>query len=115
VQSYVTRCIGGTSPTQSSGSKISGLHCAVSHKMSTFVTNAAKTSNPTQCQISYDKKLNYTPWPEYASELYRSSDRRLSAKLVPSFADRECHVVDVTDLYGRILGFLERSRYFSFK
>jgi hypothetical protein len=27
-----------------------------------------------------------TPWPESASELYRPSDRRLSAKLVPTFA-----------------------------
>jgi hypothetical protein len=29
-----------------------------------------------------------TPWPESASELYRQSERRLSAKLVPTFADR---------------------------
>jgi hypothetical protein len=29
-----------------------------------------------------------TPWPESASELYRLSDRRLSAKLVPTFADK---------------------------
>jgi hypothetical protein len=28
------------------------------------------------------------PWPESASELYRPSDRRLSAKLVPTFPDR---------------------------
>jgi hypothetical protein len=26
-----------------------------------------------------------TPWPQFASELYRPSDRRLSAKLVPTF------------------------------
>jgi hypothetical protein len=26
-----------------------------------------------------------TPWPQSASELYRPSDRRLSAKLVPTF------------------------------
>jgi hypothetical protein len=32
-----------------------------------------------------------------ASELYRPSDRRLSAKLVPTLADRGCHVVIVTD------------------
>jgi hypothetical protein len=38
----------------------------------------------------------------FASELYRPSDRRLSAKIVPTFADRECHVVNVTDAYGRI-------------
>jgi hypothetical protein len=29
-----------------------------------------------------------TQWPESASELYRPSDRRLSTKLVPTFADR---------------------------
>jgi CBS-domain-containing membrane protein len=55
------------------------------------------------------------PWSESASELYRPSDRRLSAKLVPTFADRGCHMVSVTNPYGRILGFLDRSRYFSFK
>jgi hypothetical protein len=31
------------------------------------------------------------------------------------FAERGCHVVSVTDPYGRILGFLDRSRYFSIK
>jgi hypothetical protein len=31
-----------------------------------------------------------------ASELYRSSDRRRSAKLVPTLADRGCHVVSET-------------------
>jgi hypothetical protein len=55
------------------------------------------------------------PWPEPASELYRQSDSRLSAKLVPTFADRGCHVVSVTDPNCRILGFLDRSRYFFFQ
>jgi hypothetical protein len=32
-----------------------------------------------------------------ASELYRPSDRRLSAKLVPTFAGRGCLVVSTTD------------------
>jgi hypothetical protein len=49
-----------------------------------------------------------TPSPESVSELYRLSDHRLSAKLVPTFADIGCHVVRGTDPYGRILGFLER-------
>jgi hypothetical protein len=31
------------------------------------------------------------------------------------FADIGCHVVSVTDPYGRILSFLDRSRYFSVK
>jgi hypothetical protein len=31
----------------------------------------------------------------------------MSAKLVPTFAGRGCHVVSVTDPYGRNLGFLD--------
>jgi hypothetical protein len=65
-----------------------------------------KTTNNKQKEI---------PWPESASELYLPIDLCLSAKLVPTFADRECHVVSVTDPYGRILGFLDRSRYFFFQ
>jgi hypothetical protein len=38
------------------------------------------------------------------------TDSRLSTKLMPIFADRGCHVVSVTDPYGRILGFLDRMR-----
>jgi hypothetical protein len=56
-----------------------------------------------------------TPWPEFASELYRPSDRRLSEKLMPTFAHRGCHVVSVMDPYGRILDFLDRSRYVFFR
>jgi hypothetical protein len=47
--------------------------------------------------------------------LYRPNDRRLSAKLVPTFADRSCNVVSVKDSHGRILGFLDRSRYYFFQ
>jgi hypothetical protein len=54
------------------------------------------------------RRREKSPWPESVSELYPPSDRRLSAKLVPTFADRGCHVVSVTDPYGRILGFLDR-------
>jgi hypothetical protein len=56
-----------------------------------------------------------TPWSESGSELYRPSDRRLSAKWLPTFADRGCNVASVTDPSGRILGFLDRSHYFSIK
>jgi hypothetical protein len=59
--------------------------------------------------------MKKNPCPESASELYRLSDSRLSAKLVPTFADRECHVVRVTGPYFRILGLLDRSRYFFFQ
>jgi hypothetical protein len=51
------------------------------------------------------KKLN--PWPESSSELYRPSDL-LAENLVPTFADRGCHMVRATDPYGHILGFLDR-------
>jgi hypothetical protein len=43
------------------------------------------------------------------------SDCRMSAKLVPTVEDRGCHVVNVTDHYGRILSFIDRSRYFAFQ
>jgi hypothetical protein len=55
------------------------------------------------------------PWPKTASELYRPSDRRLSENLVPTFADRGCRVVNVTDFNGSILGSLHRNRYFFFQ
>jgi hypothetical protein len=51
--------------------------------------------------------MKKTPWSESASELHRPSDSRLSAKLVPTFTDRRCHVVSVMDPYGLILGFLD--------
>jgi hypothetical protein len=60
-------------------------------------------------------KSKQTPWPYSASELYRPRDRRLSAKLVPTLADRGCRVVSSTDPHGRILGFLDRSRYYFFQ
>jgi hypothetical protein len=60
-------------------------------------------------------KTKKTPWPESTNELYRQSDSRLSAKLVPIFADRGYQVVSVTDPSGRILGFPDRSRYFFFQ
>jgi hypothetical protein len=43
------------------------------------------------------------------------SDRRLSAKLVPTFVNRGCRVVSATDPHGRTLGFLDRSRYYFFQ
>jgi hypothetical protein len=64
------------------------------------------------CENHHKKK---TPWSESANDLYRPSDCRLSAKWLPTFADRGCHVVSVTDPYGRILCFLDRSHYYSIK
>jgi hypothetical protein len=46
---------------------------------------------------------------------YLSSDRRLSTKLVPAFADRGCHVVSVANLHSRNFDFIDRSRYYFFQ
>jgi hypothetical protein len=70
------------------------------------------TATPLERSLKLKKK---SPSPESASELYRLSDRRLSKKLVPTFADIGCHVASVTDPYGRILAFLDRSRYYFFQ
>jgi hypothetical protein len=58
--------------------------------------------------IGSDIKTKQTPWSESASKLYRLSDRHLLAKLVPTFVDKGCHVVIMTDPYGCILNFLDR-------
>jgi hypothetical protein len=39
----------------------------------------------------------------------------LVSEVSATFADRGCHVVSVTDPYDRILGFLDRSRYYFFQ
>jgi hypothetical protein len=62
--------------------------------------------------LDHNVASQLTPWPDSAIELYRPSDRRLSAKLVPTFMDIGCYVVSMTESYGHILGFLVRNRYF---
>jgi hypothetical protein len=57
-------------------------------------------------------KLNSVAW---VCERTILSNRRLSVKLVPTFADRGCHVVSVTDHHTRNLRFLGWSRYFFFQ
>jgi hypothetical protein len=61
--------------------------------------------------ISWRNSLKITPWPSSASELYRASDCRLSAKLVPTFEDTRCLVVSATDPHGRILDFLMNYKF----
>jgi hypothetical protein len=69
------------------------------------------TKRVEQTRIS-TKQTNNVVWS--ASELYRPCDRHL-AKLLPTFADRGCHMISVTGPYGRIIDFLDRSRYFFFQ
>jgi hypothetical protein len=64
---------------------------------------------PTECVYKKQNKSEQTPWPEFASELYRPNDCHLSTKIVPNFADSGYHVVSVTDPCGRILDFLDRA------
>jgi hypothetical protein len=89
--------------------------CRVPCQIGWLTGAASSASSETRSLDGYSPENTHTPWPEFASELYRQSDRRLSAKLVPTFEDRRCRVVTVTDPYGRILGFLDRSRYFFFQ
>jgi hypothetical protein len=68
----------------------------------------------THCYCTHDNKQ--TPWlSPQANCTDRQSDRRMSAKLVPTLADRGCRVVSATNPHGRILGFLDRSRYYFFQ
>jgi hypothetical protein len=46
-----------------------------------------------------------TPGLKSASELYRPSDRRLSAKLVSTLADRGRRVVSAANPHGRLFRF----------
>jgi hypothetical protein len=68
------------------------------------------------------RSINLSPAADITLKKLRSlspranySDRRLSAKLVVTFADRRWLVVSVTDPYDRILDFLNRSRYCFFQ
>ena len=93
--------VGGFISTLSLWGKHSG-HVAVASKTQVSVTpSVVFHSSYSRCSVrlyrkpeikfmysSYQTKLNKTPWPQSASELYRQSGRRRSAKLVPTFADR---------------------------
>jgi hypothetical protein len=63
-------------------------------------------------QIKANNKLRgLSPLANYTDRA-TAACRRSHCQL---FADRGCHVVGVTDPYGRIIGFLDRSLYFSIK
>jgi hypothetical protein len=88
---------------ENSGSIATGplLSSSVTHKM--------------ESEGFWQRCIKKSQWPESASELYWLSDRRLSAKLMSTYAYIGCYVVSVTDPYGRIYCFLDRSRYFFFQ
>jgi hypothetical protein len=80
-----------------------------------FQTKGRKMDNVKKLNNFIRNEQKQTQWFESASELYRPSYRSFSAKLVPTFTDRRCHLASVTDSYGRILGFLDLSRYVFFQ
>jgi hypothetical protein len=62
--------------------------------------------------IIYEKKISMV----WVRERTKPTERPpLVGEMIAKFEDRGCHVVSVTDLYSRILGFLDSSRYFSIK
>jgi hypothetical protein len=82
------------------------------------------TSQPKLRHIGQDHGLKYTKSLRFHTKKTKlrglrpranCTDRRLSAKLVTTFVNRGYRVVSATDSYGRILGFLVRSRYFFFQ
>jgi hypothetical protein len=107
--------------------------CSLNISVYTSVNNRVIgiRDSPTTVSFAYERKIldihqpdskelwrclkKKTPWSESASERYRPSDSRLSAKWLPTCADRRCHVVSVTDPSGRSSRFSRRSRYFSIK
>jgi hypothetical protein len=80
-----------------------------------FKTDTCHYPHNVVCIILPDTLMYLIMRAEKKNEIYRPSDRHLSAKLMPTFADRGCRVVRATDPYGRILGFLDRNRYFFFQ
>jgi hypothetical protein len=62
--------------------------------------------------VKYSEKTDLRGLSPRENYTDRPSDRRLLAKLVPTFKDRGRHVVSVSDPYGSIL---DRSRYFFFQ
>jgi hypothetical protein len=55
------------------------------------------------CHVSFEQIAcpRYGCFNNKAGELYRPSDRRLTAKLMPTFAEKWSHVVSATDPHGR--------------
>jgi hypothetical protein len=51
----------------------------------------------------------------YVCERNQPTERQPLVGKVPTLADRRCCVVSVTDLHGRILVLLDRSRYYFFR
>jgi hypothetical protein len=63
---------------------------ATFHQQFYYIVVVKMNGVPQRCVATSvsKQKTKPIPWPESASELYRPSGSRLSAKLVPTFVDR---------------------------
>jgi hypothetical protein len=82
-------------------SELSEMQSVTTQKTVLFIVTAVNTSY-TISELKTTKNS--------VNKLYRPSDGRLSAKLVPTFASIRCRVVSATNFHLHILGFLDRSR-----
>jgi hypothetical protein len=82
--------------------------CNLSVKSVSAIQYSVLLKNSNKCKGELYKTKQKTPWLLSASELHRPSDRRLSAKFVPTFAWSAQRILKAVNL-----GFLDRSRYFS--
>jgi hypothetical protein len=78
--------------------ELGALHIIIGQYLIRFVSGTTKLHG-------LSPRANYT---DQATAVSRRSDCQL-------FTNRGCHVVSVTDPYGRILAFLDMSSYFSIK
>jgi hypothetical protein len=65
------------------------------------------------CLQANKNQTNYVAWMRERTILTEVPP--LVGEVSDNFADRGCHMVSVTDPYGRILVFLHRNRYFFFQ
>jgi hypothetical protein len=79
-----------------------------------FLREVKECTTGDKLKRKQENKNKPTPSPWSASEIYRPRDRRLSAKLVPTFVDREYRVDSETDPHGRNLAFPDWSRCYFF-
>jgi hypothetical protein len=105
--------------------KGSGYHIPLCVMTLTSCKNTSKTCNwiiPYSTSAVMVIRITYLVSTYYKKKLHGLSpranytDRATTAcrrSNCQFFADRGCHVVSVTDPYGSILGFLDKSRYFS--
>jgi hypothetical protein len=75
-----------------------------SHHRSVFCEHEISSSEIRNSLKGLETKKN--PWLESASELYRPSDSRLSAKLVSTLADRGRRVVSATNSHSTLISVL---------